>query len=60
MDRLVKILNGEKPLTIFAKFFILGVWQASEYVTKCIFFKLFYNVLEYVIKAFNWWKKFLL
>ena len=28
-----KIVNGWKPLTVFAKHFILGVWQGSEYTS---------------------------
>ena len=33
MDLLAKIVNGWKPLTIFAKPFILDVWLGSEYAS---------------------------
>ena len=32
MENFAKIVNGWKPLTIFAKHSILDVWQDSEYV----------------------------
>ena len=32
IEHFVKILNGEKPLTIFVKRFISDIWQGSEYV----------------------------
>ena len=31
MERLAKIVNGWKSLTILAKRFILDVWQGSKY-----------------------------
>ena len=31
MDFFAKIVNGWKPLTIFAKSFIFDVWMVSEY-----------------------------
>ena len=31
MERFVKIVNGYKPLTVFAKRSILDVWQCNEY-----------------------------
>ena len=31
-----KIVNGWKPLTIFVKYFILGVWQGSENASETI------------------------
>ena len=33
MERFEKIVEGFDPLTIFAKRFILDVWQGSEYAT---------------------------
>ena len=30
MERFAKVVNGFKPLTIFEKLYILGVWQSSE------------------------------
>ena len=33
MERFMKIVNGQKPLTIFAKCSILNVWQGSEYAS---------------------------
>ena len=31
MELFAKIVNGQKPFTIFVKHFIWGVWQGSEY-----------------------------
>ena len=33
IDRLAKIVNGWKPLSILAKGSILGVWLGSEYAS---------------------------
>ena len=33
MECFVEIVNGLKPLTIFAKRSILNVWQGSEYAS---------------------------
>ena len=33
MDPFREIVNGQKPLSIFAKRSILNVWKSSEYTT---------------------------
>ena len=33
MERIVEVVKGSKPLTIFAKHSILDVWQVSQYVS---------------------------
>ena len=37
MERIAKIDDDWKPLTIFAKYSIFDVWQGSEYVSEALF-----------------------
>ena len=44
MGLFTKILNGQKPCTIFAKTSILDVWQDSEYAFDLFDKKTFLNI----------------
>ena len=48
MKPFVKIVNAEKPLTIFAKSSILDVWQGSEYASGWT--RTFSKILEKILK----------
>ena len=49
MERFAKIINGYKPLIIFAKRSILHVWLGCEYVSVLQYFTITCFILNYVV-----------
>ena len=66
MELFVKIVKGWKPLTIFSKSFILGIYQSFEYgsasshlaiYSRIYLISCFWIVLDYWVLGFSWSSK---
>ena len=60
MERFTKIVNGLNPLTVFAKSFVLDVWQGSEFASDLKHLDKEYIYLKqvyYVVKPIYKWSQ---
>ena len=57
MGRFAKIVNGQKPLSVFTKTSILDVWQGFKIFILLFYFTLFTRVASYQCAHQTLWEK---